>query len=259
VALAFFLGSDYTEGVTGVGIVNAVEIVQAFPMRFIAPSKEECSQDQERLDPSRNAEEQEEDEESAVPTRGPIEGLKKFRKWLEGYDFADTVRAKQVAKKTTPQKNDTASEGKKRSMKTHAKSKTGRQSKSKKGKRSRTSKSGTKRRAAGGAAGASDDDKSSGNVSGSDSDFVDDDEDQSGYSEAEEVHSGSDDGGRSSAEGEADDAKTAVGDVTRNNDEGEDEQEETKLVSHAFVVAICIASHDSIRRIVSIEYLYQLT
>ncbi len=25
------LGSDYTEGVTGVGIVNAVEIVSAFP------------------------------------------------------------------------------------------------------------------------------------------------------------------------------------------------------------------------------------
>ena len=28
VALAFFLGCDYTEGVTGVGIVNALEIVQ---------------------------------------------------------------------------------------------------------------------------------------------------------------------------------------------------------------------------------------
>lgn len=32
VALAYFLGSDYAEGVTGVGIVNAVEIVHAFPM-----------------------------------------------------------------------------------------------------------------------------------------------------------------------------------------------------------------------------------
>ena len=28
VALAFFLGCDYSEGVTGVGIVNALEIVQ---------------------------------------------------------------------------------------------------------------------------------------------------------------------------------------------------------------------------------------
>ena len=33
VALAYFLGCDYTDGVTGVGIVNALEIVQAFPMR----------------------------------------------------------------------------------------------------------------------------------------------------------------------------------------------------------------------------------
>lgn len=32
VALAYFLGSDYAEGVTGVGIVNAVEIVHAFSM-----------------------------------------------------------------------------------------------------------------------------------------------------------------------------------------------------------------------------------
>ena len=33
-ALAYFLGCDYTDGVTGVGIVNALEIVQAFPMRL---------------------------------------------------------------------------------------------------------------------------------------------------------------------------------------------------------------------------------
>ena len=33
VALAYFLGSDYCEGVHGVGIVNALEILQAFPMK----------------------------------------------------------------------------------------------------------------------------------------------------------------------------------------------------------------------------------
>ena len=33
VALAYFLGSDYCEGVNGVGIVNALEILQAFPMK----------------------------------------------------------------------------------------------------------------------------------------------------------------------------------------------------------------------------------
>ena len=32
VSLAFFLGSDYTDGVTGVGIVNAMEILHAFPI-----------------------------------------------------------------------------------------------------------------------------------------------------------------------------------------------------------------------------------
>ena len=32
VALAYFLGCDYADGVTGVGIVNALEIVQAFPI-----------------------------------------------------------------------------------------------------------------------------------------------------------------------------------------------------------------------------------
>lgn len=55
VALAYFLGSDYTEGVTGVGIVNAMEIIQAFSMR--------------------------------TADGGPLAGLAKFKKWLDGYDF----------------------------------------------------------------------------------------------------------------------------------------------------------------------------
>lgn len=33
IALAFFLGSDYTDGVTGVGIVNAMEIVKVHNFR----------------------------------------------------------------------------------------------------------------------------------------------------------------------------------------------------------------------------------
>ena len=60
IGLAYFLGSDYTEGVLGVGIVNAVEIIQCFPMK--------------------------------QKDGGPIEGLNKFKKWLDSYNFADTVK-----------------------------------------------------------------------------------------------------------------------------------------------------------------------
>ncbi len=60
-AFAYFLGSDYTEGVNGVGIVNAVEILQAFPMRSEAG--------------------------------GPVAGLKRFRAWLEGFDAVQAVRS----------------------------------------------------------------------------------------------------------------------------------------------------------------------
>ncbi len=59
IALAFFLGSDYTEGVVGVGIVNAMEIIHAFSM------KEE--------------------------TGGIIKGLQKFKEWLRGYDYASEI------------------------------------------------------------------------------------------------------------------------------------------------------------------------
>lgn len=55
IALAYFLGSDYTEGVNGIGIVNAMEIIQAFPF---GASEEEI-----------------------------LLGLEKFREWLRGYDF----------------------------------------------------------------------------------------------------------------------------------------------------------------------------
>lgn len=61
IALAYFLGSDYTEGVHGVGIVNAMEIIHAFPMK--------------------------------VESGGPMAGLEKFRNWLKGYDFAKEILA----------------------------------------------------------------------------------------------------------------------------------------------------------------------
>jgi len=54
VALAMLLGGDYTEGVKGVGIVNGMEVLQAF----------DVAQDCE-------------------------EGLKRFRKWLDGFDPFD--------------------------------------------------------------------------------------------------------------------------------------------------------------------------
>ncbi|GFH53240.1 XPG_I-domain-containing protein [Chaetoceros tenuissimus] len=54
IALAMLLGGDYTEGVKGVGIVNAMEVLKAFP---VSTSVEE--------------------------------GLKEFRKWLDGFELED--------------------------------------------------------------------------------------------------------------------------------------------------------------------------
>ncbi|CAN0174176.1 unnamed protein product, partial [Phaeothamnion confervicola] len=52
-ALALLLGSDYTEGVRGVGIVNAMEILRAF----------------------------------SCEGHGPAHSLERFREWLDGFDF----------------------------------------------------------------------------------------------------------------------------------------------------------------------------
>jgi 5'-3' exonuclease len=57
VALAMLLGGDYTEGVRGVGIVNGMEVLQAF----------DVAQDCEA-------------------------GLKRFRKWLDGFDPNDLTK-----------------------------------------------------------------------------------------------------------------------------------------------------------------------
>ena len=55
--LALLLGSDYTEGISGVGIVNALEIVTAFP---------------------------------------GLDGLRVFRNWAESQDFPDCVVSNQT-------------------------------------------------------------------------------------------------------------------------------------------------------------------
>ncbi|KAL3902443.1 MAG: hypothetical protein SGILL_010820, partial [Bacillariaceae sp.] len=57
VALAMLLGGDYTEGIKGVGVVNAMEILLAFDVA------EDCKN-----------------------------GLTRFHKWLEGFDPADLVK-----------------------------------------------------------------------------------------------------------------------------------------------------------------------
>jgi DNA excision repair protein ERCC-5 len=58
VALAMLLGGDYTEGVRGVGIVNAMEILETFSM-----------------------------------AAGVKTGLTRFRQWLDGIDIPETVVA----------------------------------------------------------------------------------------------------------------------------------------------------------------------
>jgi len=57
IALAMLLGSDYTSGVKGVGIVNGMEILQAFPVQ-----------------------------------NDLMDGLTKFRKWLDGFEVPDASR-----------------------------------------------------------------------------------------------------------------------------------------------------------------------
>ena len=64
VALAMLLGGDYTEGVKGVGIVNGMEVLQAF------------------------------DVSSSVK-----DGLSSFRQWLDGIDATDDYNAMTPAMK----------------------------------------------------------------------------------------------------------------------------------------------------------------
>lgn len=77
VALAYFLGSDYTEGVNGVGIVNAAEIIHAFPMHGHTVREEEA-----QLRRGGGIGGSAED-----IADGPLRGLRRFKDWLHGYNF----------------------------------------------------------------------------------------------------------------------------------------------------------------------------
>ena len=59
VALAMLLGGDYTEGVKGVGIVNAMEVLEAFDMS----------------------------------AEGVETGLQQFKRWLDGMDLIDQKKS----------------------------------------------------------------------------------------------------------------------------------------------------------------------
>ena len=66
VALAMLLGGDYTEGVKGVGIVNGMEVLQAFDVAHDCKS-----------------------------------GLKRFRQWLDGFDPNDLTKLEKNNDDTT--------------------------------------------------------------------------------------------------------------------------------------------------------------
>ncbi|GMH85098.1 hypothetical protein TL16_g10123 [Triparma laevis f. inornata] len=69
VALAMLLGGDYTQGVRGVGIVNGMEVLSAFPV-----------------------------------DADPTEGLKKFKTWLDGFDPLDILKGSDVSDVMTEEK-----------------------------------------------------------------------------------------------------------------------------------------------------------
>ncbi len=87
-ALAYFLGSDYCEGVTGVGIVNAVEIIHAFPMHAKAKiaddENDDVPQSASGLKGASSA--------ASAEAAGPLTGLRKFKDWLHGFDLEQELR-----------------------------------------------------------------------------------------------------------------------------------------------------------------------
>jgi 5'-3' exonuclease len=71
ISMAYFLGSDYTEGVHGVGLVNSMEIISTFPMKN--------------------------------NFGGPIKGLELFKEWLNGFDIEEMINKCDLdVKKTFP-------------------------------------------------------------------------------------------------------------------------------------------------------------
>ena len=83
VALAYFLGSDYTEGVSGVGIVNAMEVLEAFPMHS-SPSPSSAH-------PSTTEQSSSSSSSSSSAVADTLRGLRQFKEWLQGYDFTSEV------------------------------------------------------------------------------------------------------------------------------------------------------------------------
>lgn len=98
VALAYFLGSDYCEGVTGVGIVNAVEIIHAFPMH--ANANTSADGEQGKVGGASAA--------AAAAVDGPLRGLRRFKEWLHGFDLEQELRfsTSGVKAKSAADKND---------------------------------------------------------------------------------------------------------------------------------------------------------
>lgn len=82
VSLAFFLGSDYCAGVNGIGIVNALEVLQAFPMNRTDSDKAEDT--------------------------APLPGLRMFKDWLGGFDFVS-----ELVKRSTKDTRNKRKSGKK--------------------------------------------------------------------------------------------------------------------------------------------------
>ena len=113
VALAYFLGCDYTDGVTGVGIVNALEIVQAFPMRSQSDTTSISNNDNDincvdNVDNNNNnnnsSDGNNRDNLHNIDKQShghyPVVGLLKFKDWLEGYDFRETIIAQKSKSKS---------------------------------------------------------------------------------------------------------------------------------------------------------------
>jgi 5'-3' exonuclease len=131
VALAYFLGCDYTDGVTGVGIVNALEIVQAFPMRLrntaddIPGGTTDPDADADADDVSHDPSVGVGGENSSLSTgHYPIVGLNKFKEWLEGYKFSATVAAKQKSISKSDQNKNLKKEKKLKQSRKRKKTKT---------------------------------------------------------------------------------------------------------------------------------------
>lgn len=114
VALAYFLGSDYTDGVGGVGIVNAVEIVQAF-FEMPDPAQQQKQQQQQSDGDATDSAQavgaagfdqgngfdvqsapqpavaEKEKAQLEQSTDASLTCLRRFKEWLRGYDFTEEI------------------------------------------------------------------------------------------------------------------------------------------------------------------------